>query len=408
MPIIEYLTDIDAYKLTMGQFILHRYPDIPVKFAFKCRTKGVRLADYVNENELRAELDYARTLRFTKTELSYIGNMNISGRKMFTEDYMQFLTEYQIPEYHLRIVDGMFEAEFSGRWIDATYWETIFLSIFDELYYRNLNQQSGHKRGAMYIEGIKRLEKKIKLLRTRPELTFIDFGTRRRFSYKWHNFLTAILVENVPHQCIGTSNVRLAMLYGLDPKGTNAHELSMVVAGTKFPHVEEVRRSHVQVVDEWHNEFGAALSIILPDTFGTDACLKMLTEKHAHECRGFRQDSGDPIAFGEKILQFYKQHGVDAHKKLIVFSDGLDADAMVKIYDHFHERIPVTFGWGTNLTNDLGFKPLSLVVKAVEACGHGLVKLSDNLAKATGRPELIEIYKKIFGYTGTTYEECTY
>ena len=408
MPIIEHLTDIDMYKFTMGQFILHRYPDVPVKFAFKCRTKNVRPADVVSEKELREELDHPRTLRFKESQLFYIANMTVSGRRMFMEDYIQFLRQYQLPEYSLQVVDGMFEAEFSDTWADSTYWETIFLSIFDELYYRNLVQQKGHKREAAYAEGIRRLEKKVALLCTRPELTFIDFGTRRRFSRRWHEFVIAFLITEIPNQFVGTSNVRLAMEYGLEPKGTNAHELSMVIAGTKFPHVEEIRRSHVQVVDEWYNEFGEALSVILPDTFGTDACLAMLTKEHAHACRGFRQDSGDPIMFGEKILQFYKQHGVDATKKLIVFSDGLDVDAMIRIYDHFHKRIQVTFGWGTNLTNDLGYKPLSLVVKAVEACGHGLVKLPDNLAKATGRPELIELYKKIFGYTGATYEECTY
>ena len=121
-----------------------------------------------------------------------------------------------------------------------------------------------------------------------------------------------------------------------------------------------------------------------------------------------RQDSGDPIAFGEKAIAFYEKHGIDPSDKIIVFSDGLDIEAIVKIADHFSGRIQTVFGWGTNLTNDLGLKPLSLVVKAVEANGRRLVKLSDNLAKATGSPEDIARFKRIFGYSGDEFQPTVY
>ncbi len=96
------------------------------------------------------------------------------------------------------------------------------------------------------------------------------------------------------------------------------------------------------------------------------------------------------------------------NKKLLIFSDGLELDTIISLADRFAGRIKVSFGWGTNLTNDMGFDPLSLVVKVVEADGHSTVKLSDNLAKATGCPEDIERFKHIFGHQVTTFEACRY
>jgi len=121
-----------------------------------------------------------------------------------------------------------------------------------------------------------------------------------------------------------------------------------------------------------------------------------------------RHDSGDPVEFGEKALAFYEGHGIDPREKMLIFSDGLELETILRLGEHFAGRINVSFGWGTNLTNDMGFEPLSLVVKVVEADGHPTVKLSDNLAKATGRPEDIERFKTIFGHAVTTFEPCRY
>ena len=93
---------------------------------------------------------------------------------------------------------------------------------------------------------------------------------------------------------------------------------------------------------------------------------------------------------------------------MAIFSDGLDVATMISLHRHFEARIKPSFGWGTNLTNDLGPKPLSLVVKVTRANGHGTVKLSDNIAKAIGAPEDIERFKRIFGYRATLNQECRY
>ena len=171
---------------------------------------------------------------------------------------------------------------------------------------------------------------------------------------------------------------------------------------------EAIRGSHNRVLREWWDEYGASLSIALTDTYGTDFFFKDMTEEQARLWKGLRHDSGDPFAFGEKAIAFYEGYGIDPRDKLLIFSDGLEIETICAIADRFAGRIRVTFGWGTNLTNDLGFPPLSLVVKVVEACGHRTVKLSDNLAKATGSPRDIERFKRIFRYVDTVSQECKY
>ena len=133
-----------------------------------------------------------------------------------------------------------------------------------------------------------------------------------------------------------------------------------------------------------------------------------MTPEQARKWKGFRQDSGDPLEWTDKVLAFYKHCGVNPKEKLLIFSDGLEVNSIISIADYVGTRAKKTFGWGTNLTNDFGFKPLSLIVKLMESNGYGTVKLSDNLAKALGTPEDIERFKRIFKYTGTMFKECKY
>ena len=190
--------------------------------------------------------------------------------------------------------------------------------------------------------------------------------------------------------------------------GTNAHEEDMAMSGIMHGSDDEIRNSHQKVLQEWWEEYGWALSIALTDTYGTDFFFRDMTYEQARDWKGLRQDSGDPFKFGDKAIAFYQQHGIDPREKLLVFSDGLDVDTIIRLADYFAGRIKVTFGWGTNLTNDLGFPAISIIIKLLESNGYGTVKLSDNLAKAMGKPEDIERFKRIFGYTGTTYEKVRY
>jgi len=409
MPIVHSLLDIDFYKFTMGHWVFKRYPNIPVRYAFKNRTAQVRLADYIDEAALRRELDHVRTLRVNASELHYLRGTNEYGDRIFSEDYLQFLRELRLPPYELARVDGTYRLEFPGRWCEAMYWETLALSIINELYYRaRMARLSAFERDVVMATGTLRLAEKIKVLRARPDIAFSDFGTRRRFSRSWQEYVLRLLAQELPGQLLGTSNTAMAMQYGLLPIGTMAHELYMVMAGLMADSDATIRASHNRVLQEWWDEYGWGLSIALTDTYGSDFFFRDMTAAQARAWKGVRQDSGDAMACGEKAIAFYERHGVDPRDKLIVFSDGLDLGTIVKLADHFAGRIRVSFGWGTNLTNDLGFEALSLVIKVVETQGSSTVKLSDNLAKATGNAPDIERFKRIFGHTVTAFEACRY
>ena len=219
-----------------------------------------------------------------------------------------------------------------------------------------------------------------------------------------------ISLNIIANQITGTSNVALAMKYGIAPKGTMAHELFMVMSGVMHGSDDEIRSSHNRVLQEWWNEYGFDLSVALTDTYGSNFFFKDMTLEQARNWKGLRQDSGSPAAFAEKQIDFYKERQIDPRKKLFVPSDGLDVPLMIRLKDQTRGRILNGPGWGTNATNDLGLVPLSLVVKAVEANGHGTVKLSDNPAKATGSPEDKARFMRIFEYNPKDYteQECVY
>lgn len=408
--VVESLMDVDFYKFTMGQLVFKKYRGVVVTFAFRCRTKGAELARRIDIQELRWQLDHVRSLRFSQTALNYLRGINEGGERMFDEAYLEFLRQLELPEYDLREANGDFILEFTGCWAEVIYWETIALAIINELYYRSLMALlTPFEIECVYATGRLRLQEKIRRLKERPEVIFTDFGTRRRFNFSWQDYAVGILADELPRtQFVGTSNVHLAHKHGLKPMGTSAHERDMVMAGLMAGTDEGIRQSVKRSLDDWWEEYGQKLSIALTDTFGTDFFFRSMTPEQARNWKGLRQDSGDPIQFGEKAIAFYKACGVDPEEKILVFSDGLDLDAIFRITDHFRGRVKTIFGWGTNLTNDLGFAPLSLVIKAVRADGRGLVKLSDNLAKAIGDPQDVERYKRVCGYTGRTYQDCRY
>ncbi len=409
-PIIQSLLDIDFYKFTMGQLVFKYFRTVPVRYALKNRTKGVRLAAKISESDLRREFDHVRTLRFGKSELHYLRGTNEYSERMFGEAYLEFLSDLELPPYTLAKNGDEYELTFAGDWSTAIYWETIALSIVNELYYRNLmaNMHWRFEREILEARAKLSLWNKLDLLRQYPWVRFSDFGTRRRFSREWQDYVVRVLKEVMPQQFLGTSNVYLASKYDLLPMGTSAHELFMVAAGIDYGSDDAVRASHNKMLECWWREYGYGLSIALSDTYGSEFFFRDMSAEQAKNWKGLRQDSGDPIAFGERAITFYKSHGLDPTQKLIVFSDGLGAAQIVRIAKHFKSRIKTTFGWGTNLTNDYGFPLLSLVVKVVEANGHGVVKLSDNIAKATGTLGDIERFKKIFGYTNIASAECRY
>lgn len=409
-PIIRSLLDTDFYKFTMGQLVYRKWRDVPVRYAFTSRTKDAKLGLLIKEEDLRRELDNVRGIRFNNSDLHYLRGTNEYQDRMFSEDYLQFLRGLKLPPYDLKWRGDTFELEFAGRWSEAIYWETFALSIINELYYRAiLLAMSQFARDETVGIGRAKLADKIRKLKTNDSVIFSDFGTRRRFSRKWQDYVVRVLAKELPDQFRGTSNVYLAMKHGLAPMGTSAHELPMIMLGIVGKNSENpFRDAQNNILTAWWDAYNYGLSIALPDTYGTDFFFRTAPAQVAREWKGIRQDSGDPIEEGEKAIRWYESHRVNPRDKMIIFSDGLDVDTIHKLHDHFRGRINTTFGWGTNLTNDLGLRALSLVVKAVEANGRGLVKLSNNLAKAVGKPEDIELAKKECGYDSVFNAECRY
>ena len=408
MAMIHSLLDIDSYKPTMAQVAWKHFRNVPVTYSFKNRTNSIALAEHIKTDDLIREFELARELRFIDKEISFLRSSRYILSGLFNERFLIFLESLKLPPVVVKIPDGQFQIEAGGAWPEAIFWETIILGIVNELYYQSLEKSGAFDLRDAQAEGARRLDEKIKILKQHPHIKFIEFGTRRRFSRSWQEYVLARLLQEVPNQVLGTSNILLAKKFGIKPIGTFAHEMYMVFSGIFGQDDEAIRSSHNKVLECWWEEYGETLSIALADTYGSDFFFRDFTEEQAQKWRGLRQDSGDPIAFGEKAIAFYEKHGVDPSDKIIVFSDGLDIGAIVKISDHFSGRIQTIFGWGTNLTNDLGLKPLSLVVKAVEANGRRLVKLSDNLAKAMGSPEDITRFKRIFGYSGDEFQPTVY
>ncbi len=409
MPIIESLLDVDFYKFTMGQMVFLRYPDVPVTYALTNRTREIRLASVVDDVELREELDHARSLRFNNSELHYLRGTNEYGDRMFSEDYLDFLRGLELPEYELEEVDGSFQLSFKGLWSHAIYWETIALALVNELYYRSLMRRlSRFEKDLVYAEGKMRLANKIRVLREHPRIEFVDFGTRRRFSREWQHYVDRSLAEELPEQFVGTSATESALLHGLVPMGTSAHELYMVMSSIMSESDDRIRASHNQVLKDWWELYGWGLSVAVTDTYGSEFFFRDMTKSQARAWKGLRHDSGDPFEFGERAVRFYEDCGIDPKEKLLIFSDGLELDTILELSERFHGRVKLSFGWGTNLTNDMGIDPIAIVVKAVEACGTRTVKLTDNLAKATGSKEDIERFKRIFGHRHEHIEALRY
>jgi nicotinate phosphoribosyltransferase len=292
-------------------------------------------------------------------------------------------------------------------------WEIPALAIINELRSRAaLKRYARFTLDVLYARAKAKLWTKVERLRQLPGLRISDFGTRRRHGFLWQRWCVEALKEGLGDAFIGTSNVLLAMDNDLEAIGTNAHELPMVLAALAG-NDDELRRAPYGVLRDWQRYYAGNLLIVLPDTFGTTAFLRAAPDWIA-DWTGFRPDSAPPVPGGEEIIAWWRQHGRDPRDKLLVFSDALDADTIEATYRHFAGKARMSFGWGTNLTNDFdgcapqpddGLRAISLVCKVTAANGRPAVKLSDNPQKATGTPEEIARYLRVFGGEGRVERE---
>jgi nicotinate phosphoribosyltransferase len=414
-PIVRSLLDTDFYKLLMLQMIWGLYPKVDATFSLINRKTSVKLADEIDEAELRAQLDHARTLTFSKKEMIWLaGNSFYGSKQIFSPEFLRWLADFRLPEYRLEKRDGQYELEFPGRWVETTMWEIPALAIINELRSRAALRDYGpFTLDVTYARAKAKMWEKVERLKQLPDLRISDFGTRRRHSFLWQRWCVEALKEGLGTEVFtGTSNVLLAMDNDLEALGTNAHELPMVLTAIA-PNEAAMKWAPYQVLEDWKSYYGGNLLIVLPDTFGTDAFLRDAPDWVA-DWTGFRPDSAPEIEGGEKIVNWWRSKNRDPREKLLIFSDGLNVDDIENAYRHFDGKVRMAFGWGTNLTNDFGgcsptpnprLDPISLVCKVSEANGRPAVKLSDNPEKATGETREIEKYLKLFGGEGRVAQE---
>lgn len=411
-PIVRSLIDTDFYKLLMCQSIFRNKPDTNVVFSLINRSTKVRLADLVDEGELREQLDHVRSLSLTRGESTWLrGNTFYGKRQMFRPDFMEWFEGLRLPAYHLEKRDGQFELTFEGSWPEVMLWEIPALAVLMELRSRAvLNEMGKFELQVLYARAMTRAWEKIERLRLIDGLKIADFGTRRRHSFLWQDWAVQAMQEGLGSKFIGTSNCKIAMLRDIEAIGTNAHELPMVYSALSDTD-DELRQAPYQVLADWQEEHDGNLRIILPDTYGTEGFLKNAPDWLAG-WTGIRIDSGDPVVGAETAIRWWKDRGEDPTQKLVIFSDGLDVEKIEDLHARFKGRVKVSFGWGTMLTNDFrglvdgdALAPFSLVCKALSANGRPTVKLSDNPAKAMGPKDEIERYKRVFGVGAQVVQE---
>lgn len=403
-PIVRSLIDTDFYKLLMCQSVLRNRPDTRVVFSLINRSRHVRLAELIDEGELREQLDHIRSLSLSRGESTWLrGNTFYGKRQMFRPDFMEWFEALRLPPYALEVRDGQYELTFEGTWPEVMLWEIPALAVLMELRSRAvLNAMGRFELQVLYARAMTKLWQKIERLRTVDGLSIADFGTRRRHSFLWQDWCVQAMIEGLGPAFIGTSNCLIAMRREVEAIGTNAHELPMVYAALADTD-EELAKAPYQVLADWHEEHDGNLRIILPDTFGTRGFLERAPDWLAR-WTGVRIDSGDPVEGAETAIRWWLSRGEDPKTKRVIFSDALDVDTMIGLHARFAHRVRVSFGWGTLLTNDFRglvegdrLAPFSLVCKAVSANGRPTVKLSDNPSKATGPAEEIMRYKRVFG-----------
>ena len=438
-PVTRSLLDTDFYKLLMLQFIWKHYPKTQASFSLFNRSSSVRLADMFTAEELTAQMEHARRLRFRRSELVWLAGNTFYGRRgIFEPAFLEWLErDFRLSDYELSVVDGQFHLSFHGPWTDTTMWELYALSILDELRTRSLLKRlSEFGLDILYARAKTKLWSKIERLRGVPDLSVADFGTRRRHSFLWQEYVVEAMAGNLGKSFTGTSNAFLAYKHDLEAIGTNAHEIPMVLAALA-PDDHALKASQYRVLELWQKTYEGALRIMLPDTFGTTQFLADAPDWIA-DWTGQRVDSKDPYLAGDEYIEWLKMRGRDPREKLIIASDALDIDEILGLHAYFGgtlangtsaadfrsaldfrdrrkwipgRRIRFSAGWGTLLTNDFrgcdpeggsGFDPISLICKVSDVEGRPAVKLSDNYSKALGPPSEIERYRRVFGTAGIT------
>jgi len=386
-PIITSLIDNDLYKLTQMQAVSKKFPYARVSYEFINRGK-TEFPENFGE-ELRKQVKHMETLRLTNEEKEFLKSKCYYLDPVFIDLFSSY--RYNSSEVGIIQKGGELQISIEGWWFRTILWEVPLMALISELYFKMTNQTIDER-----IDREENNKGKANVF-FHNSLHHADFGTRRRYSLENQIEVVKDLIEYKLHNelFVGTSNMYIAFLFNLTPIGTHAHEWFMFHAA-KYGYT---MANHL-AMENWTDVYRGDLGIALSDTFTTEVFFKSFDKKFAKLYDGVRQDSGDPRIFADKTIAHYKQLGIDPLTKTIVFSDNLNPNSAVELKDYCRGKIKCSFGIGTNLSNDIGVKPLNMVIKLISAKPEGeewqdCIKLSDSPGKYTGNPEEIKIAKQI-------------
>lgn len=381
---LKSILDNDFYKITMQNAVVKLFPNEKVKYQFINRGKH-HFPDGFAE-ELRKSVNAMAELKLTKDEKQFLKETC----PYLELPYLDFLGGYHYDPSEVKIVqtENDLQVTVEGEWYRTILWEVPLLALISELHYEmnHLERDSNEMVIGKTLEKANQLNK--------LGVTFAEFGTRRRHSYKVQDLVVEALVQNKTSKFIGSSNVHFAMKYGVKPIGTHAHEWFMF-------HAAEYgfKMANALSLEHWVDVYRGDLGVALSDTYTTDVFFQQFDKKFAKLFDGVRHDSGDPIEFANKTIKHYAENGINPLFKYIIFSDGLNLEKVEEITKACKDRIGISFGIGTNLTNDVGLKPMNIVMKLIAAQSINgdwipTVKLSDEKGKYTGDPKMIELAKE--------------
>lgn len=383
-PIVTSLLDTDLYKFNMHQVIFHTHTDLIGDYYYKCRNEGVVFTPEMKK-EIDDQIDHLCSLHFEKEELDYLRTI-----RFIKDDYVEFLKLWHPLREYVKTdlsPEGELICIIHGPLFSAMLFEIYLLEIINEVYFRlNFDYEVLRK------EAVNRLDKKIQAFNDGTyTFKFAEFGARRRLSREWQDVEIRRFVTETKN-CVGTSNVLFAKKYDVIPIGTYAHEFVQMYQG-----IDSIPLAYTNhcAMEDWYKEYKGDNGTALTDTITTDLFLLDFNRSFVNNYTGVRHDSGDPYAWGEKMIAHYKKYGVDPTTKQLLFSDSLDFDQAQKIYDYFKDKAKVSFGIGTYCSNDTCEEALNIVIKLQYVNGRPVAKLSDTPGKAMCQdPEYLEYLRK--------------
>ncbi|AYA03347.1 nicotinate phosphoribosyltransferase [Acinetobacter sp. WCHAc010034] len=393
-PIIHSLLDTDLYKFTMLQVVLHKFPQTHSVYHFRCRNldeTAYPLTDILDD--LNEQLDHLCRLKFAEDELLYLRSL-----RFIKSDFVDYLELFQLKRRFIKAGidrEGRLDIWVEGPMVQAMMFEIFVLAIVNELYFKRIRSAE------VLAEGERRLKAKVGLIcqykaeqnPADPPFLVSDFGTRRRYSFAWQKHVIETLHEAVPEVFRGTSNVLIAKQLGIFPIGTMAHEFLQAFQALDV----RLRDFQKAALETWVQEYRGDLGIALTDVVGMDAFLRDFDLYFAKLFDGLRHDSGDPYEWGDKAYAHYKKLKIDSRSKMLTFSDGLNLEKAWSLHNYFKDRFQVSFGIGTNLTNDMGQTPLNIVLKLVECNGQSVAKISDSPGKTmTDNDTFLAYLRQVF------------